>query len=112
MEWVTLVLSFVQPLLLKCFDQVSSEDPQEFLKRNYDPVNGCFYPDVVEDAMPNTLRGVVRARRSLKKSERDQVPRYSRSDLYQLTEQALLDAMNATPAAVGACRDIAAKMVD
>lgn len=112
MEWLTLVLSFVQPLLLKCFEQNFSEDPQAFLKQNYDPVNGMFYPDVVHDSIPAVRRGVIRARRSLRKAERAKAPQYSKADLYQLTEQALTDAMNATPEKVGAVRATAEALED
>lgn len=110
MEWLLLVNQFLMPMLLKCFGQISSETPQEYLRRSYDPVTGKLEQDIVLDAIPTTARAVRKAWRHTPRHERGNKPRYSREALYDLTEVKLIEAMNATPEQVAACAEVVAKM--
>jgi hypothetical protein len=112
MEWAILIQSFLQPLLLKCFDRTSTENPQDVLRRNYDPITGHMDSDLVEDAIPAARRAVHRARKSLSREERKTFPKLSYNQLYELAEKNLIDAMNASPEAVTQCRSVAASLRD
>lgn len=112
MEWVPLILNFLQPLLLKCFDRQSTEDPQEVLRESYDPVTGKMDPDLVNDCIPQTRRAVNRARKNASREERRSAPRYSRAELYEITEKGLIDSMNAPPEKVAQVRSVAATLRD
>lgn len=112
MDWAAVIISFLQPLALKCWEQISTEDPQAFLKANYDTMTGRMDPDVVDDAIPVTRRAVIRARKSASRSERKSFPRLSRQDLYNLAEQGLVKAMNASTPEVESARLMAAEMSD
>lgn len=112
MEWFTLIASFLQPLLLKCFEKTSAEDPQQVLREAYDPVTGKMDPEIVNDAIPNTRRAAAKARRSAPRSQRKNFPRLSKAELYDYAERTLIDAMNATPEKVQAVRGVAASMTD
>lgn len=112
MEWLTLVLNFFQPLVLKCFEKTSSEDPQLVLREAYDPVNQRMDPSLVNQAIPRARQAANRARTSMSKAERKQFPRLSRSDLYEVAEKGLIDAMNATPEKMGSIRSVASALTD
>lgn len=112
MEWITIITTFLQPILLKCFDRQSTEDPQEVLREAYDTVSGKMDSDVVNDAIPQTRRAVNKARRSRSKAERKEMPRYNREQLYEMTEKILIDSMNAPPEAVAQVRSVAATLRD
>lgn len=112
MEWVSLVTAFLQPIILKCFERTSAEDPQEFLRENYNAATGRMDPDVVEDAIPATRRAANKAARSLPKEEQRKIPRHRREDWRQLAEQALIASMNAPPERVQAVRAEAEALVD
>lgn len=112
MEWLTLLLNFFQPLALKCFEKTSSEDPQQVLRENYDPVTGRMDWELVEDAVPVARRAAVRARRSLPREERKNTPRYTRAQLREVAEEGLIKSMNASPEEVAKCRAVAAQMKD
>jgi hypothetical protein len=104
MDWGALVIGFLQPLLLKCFEEAFTDDPQEYLRQSYENGMRAFPVDMVVDAEPQTRRAVLRARRTLTREQRQEMPRYSKRDLYMLTEQALKDAMEANPDQVAAVR--------
>ncbi len=112
MEWLVIIQSFLQPLLLKCFEKTSTENPQEVLRRNFDPITGHMDSDLVEDAIPAARRAVQRARKSLSREERKNFPKYSRDQLYEIAEKILIDSMNASPEAVTQCRSVAASLRD
>lgn len=112
MDFTALIISLLQPLLLKCWDKTSTEDPQEFLRSNYDATIGKFDRDVVEDSIPQTRRAVRKARQRLNRDERRQFPKYSKTELYELTEKGLLESMNAPPETVGSVRAMAAGLPD
>jgi hypothetical protein len=112
MEWVPLILNFLQPLLLKCFDRQSTEDPQEVLRESYDPTTGKMDPAIVNDAIPQTRRAFNRARKSASREERRNAPRYSRQELYDITEKGLIESMNAPPETVASVRTAAALLRD
>lgn len=102
MGWETIILSLLESLLAKCFSQVSSETPQEYLRPYYDEASGRMDPDIVREAIPQTRKAVLKARRQATREDRKTMPRYSREDLYLLTEQKLIQAMNASPETVKA----------
>ncbi|HQZ66221.1 MAG TPA: hypothetical protein PLY87_14130 [Planctomycetaceae bacterium] len=102
MGWETLILSLLGPLLAKCFNQVSSETPAEYLRPHYDEATGKMDPDIVREAIPATRRAVLKARRQSSREDRKTIPRYSKNDLYLLAETKLIEAMNAPPEAVAA----------
>jgi hypothetical protein len=112
MEWIPLILNFLQPLLLKCFDRQSTEDPQEVLREAYDPITGRMDRDLVNDVIPRTRRAYQKARDKQPKEVRRAAPRYSRAELYDITEKALIDSMNAPPEMVGQVREVARQMRD
>jgi uncharacterized protein YjcR len=104
MDWGALVIGFLQPLLLKCFEEAFTDDPQEYLRQSYENGMRAFPVDMVVDAIPQTRRAVLRARRTLTREQRQEMPRYSQRDLYMLTEEALIKAMEANPDQVAAVR--------
>lgn len=112
MDWAALVIPILQAFLVKCWDKTSSEDPQEYLRSNYDAASGKFDRDVVVDSIPQTRRAVRKARQKLNRDERREFPKYSRAELYELTEKGLIESMNAPPEAVGSVRAMAAGLPD
>lgn len=112
MEWLPSILSFLQPLLLKCFDRQSTEDPQAVLREAYDPVSGKMDPDLVNDCIPQTRRAFSKARKSATREQRRNAPKYDRAGLYDMTEKALIDSMNAPPEAVAQVRSVAGTLRD
>jgi len=112
MEWLALISQFLLPALLKCFETTSMEDPQEYLRENFNSSTGKFDRDVVRDAIPATRRAVRQARLSASPKERRAFPRYRRSDLYELAERSLVAAMNAQPERVAELRAAAAGLPD
>ena len=112
MEWLTIITTFLQPIILKCFEKTSAEDPQEFLRSNYNAATGRMNPEVVEDAIPATRRAVRRAHRSLSREDRKKFPRYTREELYDVAEKSLIDSMNAPQERVAAVRSEAAGLPD
>jgi hypothetical protein len=112
MEWIPLILNFLQPLLLKCFDRQSTEDPQAVLRESYDSATGRMDPDLLNDCIPQTRRAFNRARRTAPREERRNAPRYSREELYDITEKGLIDSMNAPPEKVAQVRSLAATLRD
>jgi len=112
MEWVTIITTFLQPILLKCFDRHSTEDPQEVLREAYDPATGKMDPAMVWNVVPHTRRAYQKARNSKSKAERQAAPRYSKQDFYEITEKALIDSMNSPPEMVGQVREVAKQIRD
>lgn len=112
MEWLTLVLNFFQPLVLKCFEKTSSEDPQLVLREAYDPVTQRMDPALVNQAIPRARQAANRARSSMSKADRKQFPRLSRADLYEVAEKGLIDGMNATQEKMGSIRSVASALTD
>jgi hypothetical protein len=97
-----LILGLLGPLLAKCLDKVSSEPPKEYLAPHYNESTGRMDPDIVREAIPQTRRAVLKARRQSSREERRSMKRYSYDDLYKLAEKKLIEAMNATPDEVAA----------
>ena len=95
MEWITIILGFLQPLLARCFSQVSSETPKEYLAGYYNPATNTMEPHIVRQAMGQTRRSILKARRSLSREDRRNFPRYSRDEIYALTESQLIEALHA-----------------
>lgn len=96
MDWIALIFTFLDPLLVKCLAQFSADPPKEYLLANYDAVSGRMDPGLVEDSMRSTMQAVRHARRALEgREERRDFPRYSREELYSMTERRLIEAMNA-----------------
>lgn len=112
MEWLTLITTFLQPILLKCWDKTSAEDPTEYLRSNYDANSNRMNPEVVHDALPATRRAVRRARHEASREEKKTFPRYTRDELYQLAERTLIESMNATPETVERVKLVAAGLPD
>ena len=112
MEWIPLILNFLQPFLMKCHDRQSTEDPQAVLREAYDPMQGKMDPDLVNDCIPQTRRAFNRARKNASRDERRNAPRYSRAELYDITEKGLIDSMNAPPEHVAQVRAVAATLTD
>ncbi len=103
MDWTILIFSILDPLLARCLDQVSSEDPQEYLRAHYNAESRQMDPSVVGDAMRQTYRAIRKAKQSCdSRTERRNFPRYGRHDVYALTERRLIEAMNASEDEVGA----------
>ena len=107
-----LISGFLLPMLAKCQQQTSSEDPQEFLKSHYDSSTGKFDPDVVRDAIPATRRATRKAYRSSSRSERRDFPRLDAKGYYDLAEEKLKEAMDAPPEKVAAVMASAATLPD
>lgn len=97
MEWFTLITGLLLPFLQKCQEkQGATQDPQEYLRANYDEATETFNRDVVKAAIPETKRAIIKAKREASREDRKTFPRYKKADIYELTEKALLKAMNAT----------------
>lgn len=112
MDWLSLISSFLVPMFAQCLSRVSSETPAEYLKPHYDPVTGKMDPDLVTDAMPATMRAIRKAYRNTPKKERGSFPRYSRDEIYVITENKLIEAMNAPDEVVAAAMASAATLGD
>lgn len=113
MDWLAIVFKFLDPLLAKCFSQVSSEDPKEYLKAHYNESTNRMDASLVRHSMGATARAVREARRSLKtREEKRDFPRYSREELFAMTERRLIEAMNATPTQLKAAFKMAAQLPD
>lgn len=112
MEWLPLVLNFFQPLVLKCFEKTSSEDPQLVLRKAFDPMSGKMDPSLVCQAIPQARQASLRARRSMSRSERKQFPRLSWDDLYDAAERGLIDGMNAPSEKMSSIRATASLLTD
>jgi hypothetical protein len=112
MEWVTIIGGLLLPMLAKCWNKTSVEDPQTVLKANYDPSTGKMDSDIVNDAIPATRRAVRKARKNADPSDRREFPRYTRHELYYIAEKNLIDAMNAPPEKVEQVMAAAAALPD
>ncbi len=112
MEWLTLVLNFFQPLVLKCFEKTSSEDPQLVLREAYDPITNKMDPALVNQAIPRARQAAHKARTAMSKAERKQFPRLSRADLYEVAEKGLIDGLNASPEKLSSIRSVASALID
>lgn len=68
---------------------------------------------LVRHSIGATARAVREARRSLKtREEKKAFPRYSREDLFDMTERRLIEAMDATPTELKAAFKAAAQLPD
>ena len=113
MEWVTLITGLLLPLLQRCREkQGATEDPQEYLRANYDESTGKFNPDVVNATVPQTRRAIKKAFRQTPKDQRGKFPRYRRDEVYDIAEKGLLKAMNATPDEAAQVMAAAAELPD
>jgi len=98
MEWLTLITGLLLPLLQRCREkQGATGDPQEYLRSVYDPTTGKFPEEVVNEAVPQTRKAILKAFRQAPKDQKKTFPRYRRADRYELAEKALIKAMNASP---------------
>lgn len=104
MEWITLITTLLGPLLMKCFQGSSNEDPREFLKAHYNPDTDEFSGNIVEDALPQTYRAIRKARRQTPHKERKNFPKYSREEVIQMTKDHLKDSMKASDEKLRACK--------
>ena len=95
MDWAAIIGGIVGALIAQCFSRFSTEDPQEYLRANYDAATGKLDSSVVRDAMNQTRKAIRKAHRQASRQDRKTMPRYSNQDIYDLTEQNLLKAMNA-----------------
>ena len=110
MEWLPIIFKFLDVFLAQCQNAVSTETPQEYLRAHYDSASGTMERNVVLDAMVQTRRAIRKARQELSPADRHRFPRYSRDDVYQMTENRLIDAMNATDDQVIEARAAAAAL--
>lgn len=107
MEWITLITGILGPMLLKCMQKTSTEDPRAFLKSHYDATTDSFSGGVVEDALPQTYRATRIARRRTPPKDRKNFPRYSNDDIVKMTKDHLKDSMNATDTQLATCQAVA-----
>ena len=112
MDWISLIGKYLDILLIKCLDRVSTESPQDYLRAHYDPVSESMDSSLVRDAYPQTLRAILKARQSVKPRDRRDMPRYSRVEVLDITESRLIEDMNADEGHVNAVRAMAAGMGD
>lgn len=114
MEWLPIIFQFLQPMLAKCFSQseAAAQDPQEYLKANYDAETGKMDPSLVRRSMGTTRKAIRKAHRQATREERKTFPRYSRDDIYQMTEKKLVEAMQAPQEQVQAAFALAAELPD
>ena len=112
MDWIGLITKYLDLFLIRCFDQVSSETPQQYLASHYDPISGRMDESLVRSAMPQTRRAIVKARQAAPRAERRNFPRYGRDEIYTITETRLIEAMNASESEVAAVKSVAATMGD
>lgn len=112
MDWAVIIGGLVGPLIAQCFSKFSTEDPQEYLRAHYDAASGKLDPSVVRDAMNQTRRAIRKAHRSASRQDRKTMPRYSNQDIYDLTEQNLLKAMESPKSEVLAAFATAASLGD
>jgi len=111
-DWMSLISGFLIPMFAQCLNRVSSETPEEYLRPHYDPITGKMDPELVTDAMSRTKRAIRKAYNNTPKKERGAFPRYSRDEVYAITEAKLIEAMNAPPEAVAAAMASAATLGD
>jgi hypothetical protein len=95
MEWLPLIFTFLDPMLAQCKNKLSDETPKEYLSQHYNAETGKLSRDVVRRSMPVTKEAIRKALRATPDHEKNNFPRYSRERIYEITEQRLLDAMNA-----------------
>jgi hypothetical protein len=95
MDWMLIISGLLTPLLAKSFNQVSSEEPSDYLKPHYNAATGKMDPEIVRAAMPKTRQAILKARRQASHAERKTMPRFGRDDIYALAESKLIEAMNA-----------------
>ena len=100
MDWTAIIIQFLLPILARCHNRTSTEDPQELLRDNYDSGTGKFESWLVNATIPATRRAVHKAMMSLPPRERRNFPRHSRADLVELAQKSLYTAMTAAPADV------------
>ncbi len=112
MDWIALITTFLMPIWAKCQENMSSETPAEYLADHYDATTGKMDPGIVRDAMPGTRRAIRKALRATPQKDRGEFPRYSRDEIYVITEKKLIEAMNAPPEAVAAAKAVAATLGD
>ena len=102
MDFFSIISGLLLPLLAKCFQGVSSDDPRQYLRDHYDSSSDSFDSGLVADCMPQTYRAIRKARRQCNHKDRKNFPQYSRDQVYKMTEESLRDAMKADDAAVAA----------
>jgi hypothetical protein len=113
MGWITIITGLLLPLLQQCRDkQGATEDPQGYLRANYDESTGKLDPEIVKSAIPQTRRAIKKALNQTPRDQRDRFPRYRRSEVYDIAEQGLLKAMNATPDEAAQVMAAAAELPD
>lgn len=112
MNWIPIIFDIALPVLLKCLQQQTSQTPQEYIADHYDAETGKLDRRLVKDAIPSTMYAIRKAHREAKKEDRKSFPKFSRDDVYALTEQRLIDSMTATEEEVARVSAIAANMGD
>lgn len=95
MDWITIIGTLVLPLLAKCFQKTSAEDPQAVLRSHYDATTGKMDGDIVRECMPATRKAARKAHRQASRADRKTFPKLSEDQIYSITESRLIAAMNA-----------------
>ena len=114
MEWATIILGLLGPFLAKCHSQSeqAADDPKEFLKSKYDDSTGKMDQSLVRQSMPSTRKAINKAKKQASREERKTFPRYSRDEIYEMTEKKLVEAMDAPPEQVASAFASAATLTD
>jgi hypothetical protein len=95
MDWITIILGLLGPIIAKCFQQTSSENPHDVLRAAYNEATGRMDPDLVNDCIPAARQAANKAHRQASRSDRKRFPKLSRADLYEIAETKLIEAMKA-----------------
>ncbi len=112
MEWIAIISTLLGPLLAKCQQDTSSEDPQAILREAYNPATSRMDEGLVRSAIPATRQAIRKAWRNATPAERKTFPRYSRSEVYEIAEHKLIEAMKADEATLLGVFAEAASMQD
>lgn len=95
MDWMAIIGGLLGPIISKCFQQTSSENPHDVLLAAYNPTTGRIDPDLVNDCIPAVRKAANKAHRQASRSDRKTFPRLSRADLYSIAEAKLIEAAKA-----------------
>ncbi len=102
MDWLSIISGLLGPILAKCFQQTSAENPHDVLRAAYNATTGQMDPDLVNDCIPAVRRAANKAHRQASPRDRKTFPRLSRPDHYKIANAKLIEAMNADGAHVDA----------
>lgn len=112
MDWMLIISGLLTPLLTKSFNEVSAEQPADYLKSYYDAATGKMDPAIVRAAMPKTRQAILKARRQASHEDRKTMPRFNWQMIYDLAESKLVEAYNADPETVAKAYAAAAELGD